>query len=603
MTRHVHKARRRIVTRARDWQHKGDIIRTIADEQRPKIKRALLNAIRTFRQSIDFAEFKRTGVRSTLAARNAFPRKRFEDALRKAFEAIATCYEDAGKAAALQVHNLTLHAHRTRYLRKDDAPGFGGSYAFDRFTPEVQDALRTMQDEFIQNLSQEAADAVEAAIYDGMVEGWSVDEIAAAIRDVIGLNDRQVRAVDTYRGGLEARGDMAASEIDDLVEAYVEASLDYRAGMIAQTESIRAANLGLHDGYAQAIDRGLFPQEAVKRYWQIALDEGTCPICEAIPDDNDEGVEVGEPFETDDGPIMDPPVHPNCLAGNSLVTSRSRIAAVSKRWFDGDIVVVRTAAGKELACTPNHPILTDRGWVPAGRLDIGSNVIRSLRREWEAPCDLYGENVPAPIHEVAEAFRRSSKVAAVEVPMTAEDFHGDGEGSKVAIIWTDRLLRGSQNGPFLKKLAGDYFINRLLRLKHLAARAGRKVLNGTLAASYRVMSGAHLRFAPVGWHERPFYSFSFSVAPQRDTAFEKRSADNLSSDAKLARDLINGSAGPVALDKVLSVRQENFSGHVYNLETAGGYYTAEGIIVHNCRCSVTYVTDLDKVETDDEEAA
>jgi hypothetical protein len=312
--------KRRRIRRAAHWQQKGDATRKIADEQKPKIKRALVAAIKTFRAEIDLNEFKRQlRSGSQLGARRAFPRKRYEDALRKAFEAIATCYEAAGKVGAGQVHNLTLHARRRR-VRKDDTPGFGGSYAFDRFTPEVQEALRTMQDAFIQNLSQEAADAVEEALYDGMIEAWSVDEIAAAIRDVIGLNDRQAKAVDNYRAGLEAREGITAEEVDSLVGAYVEQSLDYRADMIAQTESIRSANLGLHEGYRQAIDRGLFPQDAVKRFWQTALDEATCPVCIAIPDDNEDGVAVDEPFETEDGPIMDPPVHPNCRCSVTYVT-------------------------------------------------------------------------------------------------------------------------------------------------------------------------------------------------------------------------------------------------------------------------------------------
>jgi hypothetical protein len=318
--RHSHVFKRRVVTRAASWQQKGDITRRIADEQKPKIKRALRAAISDFRRSIDLEAFKRElRSGSQMGARRAFPRKRYEDALRKAFEAIATCYEEAGKAGARQVHNLTLHARRRGRVRKD-TPGFGGQYAFDRFTPEVQEALRQLQDAFIGGLSQEAADAVEQALYDGMVEGWSADEIAQEIRAVIGLNDRQASAVDNYRAGLEARGDITAEEIGGLVDNYVEASLDYRAEMIARTESIRSANLGLHDGYEQAIDRGLFPHEAVRRYWQVAIDEATCPVCLAIPDDNEDGVEVGEAFETEDGPIMDPPVHPNCRCSVTYVT-------------------------------------------------------------------------------------------------------------------------------------------------------------------------------------------------------------------------------------------------------------------------------------------
>jgi hypothetical protein len=38
------------------------------------------------------------------------------------------------------------------------------------------------------------------------------------------------------------------------------------------------------------------------------------------------------------------------------------------------------------------------------------------------------------------------------------------------------------------------------------------------------------------------------------------------------------------LDKVVQVRREPFSGHVYNLQTTGEWYIASGFIVHNCRC-------------------
>lgn len=319
----VHKARRRVVTRARDWQQKGDLTRRIADEQRPKIKRALLAAIREFRKSID--PTKVPAHANALALREIFPRARYEDALRKAFEAIATCYEDAGKGGALQLHNLILHARRTQHLRKDQ-PGFGGAYSFDRFTPEVQATLRKMQDQFIGNLSKEARDAVERAVYDGMIEGWPPEKIAREIKGVIGLNERQATAVDTYRVGLERAGH-ETSIVEDLVENYIESSLDYRAGMIAQTESIRAANEGLHDGYEQAIGRGLFPHDAVRRFWQVALDEATCPICEAIPEANEEGVAVGEAFDTDEGLIMDPPVHPNCRCSVTYVTDLDMVPA------------------------------------------------------------------------------------------------------------------------------------------------------------------------------------------------------------------------------------------------------------------------------------
>lgn len=41
----------------------------------------------------------------------------------------------------------------------------------------------------------------------------------------------------------------------------------------------------------------------------------------------------------------------------------------------------------------------------------------------------------------------------------------------------------------------------------------------------------------------------------------------------------------VSIDCVLDVSVRAFDGHVYNLQTVNGWYSANGIIVHNCRCS------------------
>ena len=60
--------------------------------------------------------------------------------------------------------------------------------------------------------------------------------------------------------------------------------------------------------------------------------------------------------------------------------------------------------------------------------------------------------------------------------------------------------------------------------------------------------------------------------------------------AEFARDLVRGCAIPVCLDDVVSVRREFLDGHVYNLETEGNWYVANGIITHNCRCSILSVT-------------
>lgn len=121
-------------------------------------------------------------------------------------------------------------------------------------------------------------------------------------------------------GEVERVAGLTSEEVDDLVDAYAENYLDYRAGTIAGTESLRASNIGLRDSYRQAADRGVFDADAVTRHWQIAQDEKVCPVCRSIVENNPDGVGLEEDFQSDDGPIDDAPVHTSCRCTVEYVT-------------------------------------------------------------------------------------------------------------------------------------------------------------------------------------------------------------------------------------------------------------------------------------------
>lgn len=139
-----------------------------------------------------------------------------------------------------------------------------------------------------------------------------------------GALQRQLRNFledDAVQAALDSGEDLDAALIDKLTQDYADNYLDYRAETIADTESTRAVNAGLQDVYSQAIDRGVFPAEAVRQYWQVDLDEKTCPVCLSIPDMNPDGVAIDESFDSIEGPQDAPPVHPNCRCDISIVTN------------------------------------------------------------------------------------------------------------------------------------------------------------------------------------------------------------------------------------------------------------------------------------------
>jgi hypothetical protein len=42
----------------------------------------------------------------------------------------------------------------------------------------------------------------------------------------------------------------------------------------------------------------------------------------------------------------------------------------------------------------------------------------------------------------------------------------------------------------------------------------------------------------------------------------------------------------VAADEIRQVERSWFRGHVYNLDTLGGWYFGNAILTHNCRCAL-----------------
>lgn len=396
---------------------------------------------------------------------------------------------------------------------------------------------------------------------------WSTEyaeKLAAAIADT--TLDRLRAAREASRLGLT----------DDHDSILAETFGESRAESIGITETTRADTLGQRFG-AQTLG------VEMRAIWDAERDSKVCPVCQKMDGQPEELWGYLEP-ELAEGP----PAHPNCLHADSLVSSATPIAAVSDRWFDGDVCVIRTAGNKHLTCTPNHQILTHRGWVAAQFLEAGDNVVCPIASEGVVTVDSDHQNVPARIEDVAKAFGRTLGVAASAVPVANEDFHGDGKGSKVAVVWANGLLRDGRQTPIGKHVSNSRFAGgeSASSLSPCGGEAADTEVTATTTNS--VVSVLDLPLASIGIHASPLSRFSFGLVPQANASVSQSPVDSAATDAELASQLIGGCAGSVLLDKVVEVRRAPFSGHVFNLETDGGWYIANGIIVHNCRCTVRW---------------
>lgn len=349
-----------------------------------------------------------------------------------------------------------------------------------------------------------------------------------------------------------------------------------RAETIARTESATALGQGAKQA---SIAQGRDEKHWVTQGGNI---EELCAANEA------QGwIKIAELFRSGVDTI---PQHNRCLVGDTLILAEA-VTAYSNRFYDGDVIVLRTASGKKLTCTPNHPILTSQGWIAAGLLEKGSYVISSDSSQRPSLRGHgYHYDVPTGIEDIAETLFRTGQMLSVPVPTTAKDFHGDGAGSQVAIIGANSLLRNSLYTSSVQQ-GGHIPFSRSIIQRHRLDSLGVEHLTAERDDSARTSSMSRLNLSGtlLDRHAFPLDSLLFRGRSQNPLRLQEASNGETAYPIPLSQD-VNRLAGQVFCDKVVQVIRLPFAGHVYNLQTSTEFYLANGIITHNCRCNVRYRT-------------
>jgi len=443
----------------------------------------------------------------------------------------------------------------------------------------------------VREVTAETKAGIRTFISTGVKAGKSMPKLARELRPLVGLTQNQTQSVMNYRLLLEDKvkfPKLTETDINRKVQRYADKTHRRRAATIARTETARAQNIGYvqgleNVGVAEA-EFSASPSACIQIC--VPLDGTKYPLAEA-----DEII----------------PAHPNCLPGDSLIFPRGKVTAASKRWYNGKIHVIKTATGRIITCTPNHPILTDRGFVSADLLDIGSQIISHGLRQGESFSDWQNINKPSTIKYIAEAFFASPGVITEEVPVSAPDFHHDGTGSNIAIIGTDSHLGDGWNAP-----DAQFSLNNNLVFRDIAWSQfnrfcmfafGRPAYNPSLR---RIMGRFDLFLSLLRAHLRPLECFGLALVPDMNTGIQKTFANTASAISKMQSNPVFGPSGNVQIDNlrndffadsVVHISSLNFSNYVYNLETTESYYIANGIASHNCRCAMLPVIGDKPMET------
>lgn len=458
----------------------------------------------------------------------------------------------------------------------------------DQVTAEIKDASARLAG-LTESAQNSAIDVAEnAAAQYPQLKADLVTFDAGATRSLVGLaGNGQPLAVHFAKLAAPARQAMfdalffgvAAGVPNQAIAREVKDAIGgttAQAMTIVRTETNRSYREATREFYTAA-------PSVVGWRWLAALDLNCCPICWS---------QHGRIFKTK----TKFGTHPNCLLPGTIVNSPRTLAA-TKRRYSGQVVEIITAFGRRLAVTANHPILTPAGWAPAQFLNQGGDIVGTFDgKRAMSVVNPHKDNKPTRIQQIFKAFDESGGVSARHMEVTAEDFHGDGSGGNVDIIFPDGLLPDGFNPAFNQPGIEDSFVNRfdagvnfsrLCPVHQFTFGAGRSAHcfmgRGDIAGMFGGGPAVHHQTVGVG--------FPANI----DAGGFQDSPNDVSRMSDLLGKGIFGPAGNVEfynqlfIDRIISLRHSYYEGNVYNVETSAGFYAANGIINHNCRCTMVPV--------------
>jgi len=389
---------------------------------------------------------------------------------------------------------------------------------------------------FITSIARSTVAAIRSMIVRSIAEGVPVYDAARAIRAMIGLNEQQAAAAESYRRELIDSG-LALERVDRELERYTARQIRRRAETIARTE---------------------------------------------------------------------------CLPAETLVDD-AVVWAAHRRPYQGALAKVRTDGGREFAATPNHPMLTARGWVPAGDLQAGDYLIcnRIGNKEARPTRDEHVAHRPSAIGQVFDAV---SAVGVLERRDCREpDFHGDGRNGEVDVASTSRVLSFGAFAPLYESMLEGVLspadlaraplcptCRRLLEINEAPCFCNASLGDATFLQSEEDDALRHTERLsnsagglPVEVSADDRRSLDVAAIGGASTALGEEGMAGLSegphhassSDGTLDQidrrtyplsDDTEAQAGTIERDRILSVATVEYSGHVFNLSTTHGYFTING---------------------------
>lgn len=408
------------------------------------------------------------------------------------------------------------------------------------------------------------------------VQQYVADSTANLIRNVNETTKKRIRR----QMGIAFDNQETVAQIRDRIESvFVEAS-GYRAQSIAVTESTRLTGFSSDEAISQS---GVQFKE-----WLSTLDGSTRDAHSRM---DGQIVSRGSKFVAPSGQTTDHPggfgiarLDINCFVPDTKISANA--VAGSKSFYSGKTLTIKTLVGKRLTVTPNHPILTPTGFIAAHLLRKGDNV---LSYSGNLKAAIESEDIQHSEPTIEQAYTALSETSfCFRVDSGLVNFYGDSKlfyGDVDVIFSAGSLTVGLETQTpklcYDSRLVDSYFAGSLggsfdgLSLRNLAPPAFYPSSTALPSNSFFVLLDG-----------LPFNALRFGTPPNCNASIYQVAGKSLATATQLSSQLIDANPESVFVDSIVEIIENDFCGHVYDLQTVEGVIIADGIITSNCRCAV-----------------
>ena len=255
----------------------------------------------------------------------------------------------------------------------------------------------------------------------------------------------------------------------------------------------------------------------------------------------------------------------------------SGILRITKRLWVGELAEFVSTSGVRLRSTPNHPVLTGRGWIGLGSLQRGDYVFEIVRDLARGRDDHEGVSC------IGDLFESARRHGTAPITYTGGEFHGDSTDKQVDVVSVDGMFNRnlearSDRGGLELRDAGS------AKSRPSKSEISEMVVGLAMTAGGLVCGTDGDN--PLVWtHHEPPGTQCCRPSSDMNLPLPKCGPYGVSVAPMPSGEFELGDTGLVVRAHLVDhVSSEEWTGHVFNVETTSGWYQAQGVVVSNCRC-------------------